>query len=235
MNETDGYDDMVLSIIIHYPESDNPKTRLHGARMLTTRCLLNPTNHSSFCLIDTKDFNERPCPTKHYIINANVCYKFVPLERPKMSKRDNNYDGDELPLFLVGTSFLTSSLRFKVMLNQIERLPRYEYVSAKMIPEDERVAISAYSFKISRQPAPYADDCLVYEPRYEDMDDAIAGCVNEIIKNETGRLGFMKTFDRTSNDLNFLLQEYDRSGKLLPGGIELQRNSLINCKKLIKT
>lgn len=68
------------------------------------------------------------------------------------------------------------------------------------------------------------------------MDDAFAGCVNEIIKNATGRLGFMKTSDRTSNNLNFLPQEYDEAGKLRPGGKGLQHYSLIGCKKThIKT
>ena len=194
---------------------------------LTLGHFLNYTYAETLCL-------HGECIKTHFIINTDVCFRWVPLNVVKIRTETNLYGGNNVPLFVVAAEIVTKTTYFALMLNRIDKLPRSEYVQATKtaFPSDPKVYVFAYSYNISRLKAPYADDCFNYEPKYEDRNDAIADCVNEETKNRTGRISLMKMFNNTSSDINLHLQMFDSKGVYYSkDDMDLQHNMSMGCKR----
>lgn len=190
------------------PQLSSIEVRLAAQEYFNLGNFLDMTLSYPFCYDHTENSGSNSCSRIHFIIKSDVCYRVVPNETPKVTTEAGVYGASDKPLFAIVTIIREGSFDFSVMLNRVDKFPRYEYIQARKFkfPIDERVFVNAHSYRITRVQAPYEDDCFNYEPTYEDQDDAITKCINELTENITGRLSFMTMFDKTSPDLNRKLQ-----------------------------
>lgn len=202
-------------------------------RYFTLGHFLNFTHANSACMTDDAMI-DRECIKSHFVINNDICFRWVPIHTPKMTIESDLYGGNETTLFIVDIDIYTSDTKFYAMLNRVDKLPRNEYVQSIahkfFIPEENEVY--AITYEITRQKAPYSDKCFNYGTgsRYQDQSDAISDCVNEKTVEKSKKLCAMKMFDNTSEYLHMPLQKFDKIGAFDSSTFELQHNFSLQCK-----
>lgn len=211
---------------------------------LTLGDLLKMTTWEGRCLsnnetkdIDRTDPIEIPCSGNKFIVNNEICFRLVPNSWPLVNKETDLFGGDNFPLFIAKFDPKTRANDSKVFLNTVMKLPRNEYVQAQKFRLDsEAIDVSAFSYNITRQQAPYKDNCMKYEPLFSDWNDAIASCINTKTLKEIHRLSAFKMFDERFNSSKDMIQNFtDKGGKFQESNAsDYQRQFTQECKGIYK-
>lgn len=95
-----------LNMKLKILESPRPNSVITGIMStagdhLTLGHFLNYTYAKTDCLYDAKDFKHRPCVKTHFIINTDVCFRWIPSNIFKVSPETNLYGGNNIPLFVI--------------------------------------------------------------------------------------------------------------------------------------